>query len=557
MQKFRSLLLAFYLFLSCYFFPVSAQTNGLGFAFPLDRNPVVTGNYAELRPNHFHAGLDFSTDPVANLPIRCVADGYISRIKISSGGYGRVLYVTHPNGYVTVYAHQRKYAPKIAAYTRAQQIARQKNEIELFPLPGELPVKTGEVIGYTGNTGSSTGPHLHFEVRDEKSEIPLNPLLVYDLKDDVAPVITHLAFYNTTDSQAVSLQKILALKASTNSLGIPGNTVVLPQNTFALAFAGYDQMSGSTNRNNIYEAKVELDGRLIYHHRLDRIAFDQARFVNVFSEKSGAVKLQKCFTPSCYGVPIYQRAVNGGRVVLGDTAKHVIELTVADEKGNISSLVFYVKAQEISGYSKPSVSPNAFCNREFRLERPSFRLLVPAGALANHALIQSTASGKAVRPEGILVGSRQEKLLNSVTMDLYIGDALPGRENRLVMLVNGDAVAATYSKGWLSAGSKSLGQFGYAYDTLPPQVSYGYNKTKPKSIQGYKSLVFKVSDALSGIGDYHLYINDSWQVAEYDAKSSSITCYFDEETPAGSIHIRLEVFDRVGNKTKFEWKTER
>ncbi len=553
MQKFRSLLLV------SGFLPVvlSAQSNGLGFAFPLDRNPLVTGNYAELRPNHFHAGLDFSTDPTANLPIRCVADGYVSRIKISSGGYGRVLYVTHPNGYVTVYAHQKKYADKVNVYTRQQQRAQQKNEIELFPKPGELPVKKGEVIGYTGNSGSSTGPHLHFEVRNEKTEIPINPLLLYDIKDDVKPVISQVAVYNTADSNAVSFQRTAVYNPKQNALNLPGNTFVLPQNTFALAFSGYDQMNGSANRNNIYDAKIELDGKLIYHHQLDNISFDQARYVNVFSEKRGAVKYQKCFAPLCYDIGIYKTLLNGGKIELPDTLRHVVELTAIDEKGNTTSLVFYVKAQAVKGYAKAGSGINAFCNSDFNLELNTVRLFIPKGALASNASVYPLKADKFIPANGVDIGSKQEKLLKPFDLRLWIGKAPVGSESKMVMLVNGDAMPATYENGWLHAEPKALGHFAYAVDSLPPIVTYGYSKTKPATLKGYQRLVFKVSDALSGIGEYHLYINDTWQIAEYDAKSSAIFYEVDEETPSGALEIRLEVSDKVGNRTTFSWKTQR
>lgn len=553
MQKFR---LPFLPLLLVPFF-ASGQSGISDFAFPLDRSPVVTGNYAELRPNHFHAGLDFSTDPVANLPIRCAADGYISRIKISSGGYGKVLYVTHPNGYVTVYAHQKKYAGKINAYAAQKQREQKKNEIELFPAAGELPVKKGEVIGYTGNTGSSTGPHLHFEIRDEKSEVPLNPLLFYNIKDEVKPVITHVAVYNTSDSNAVVLQSSAAFKAKANQLSLPGNTFLLSQNTFALAFAGYDLANGTTNKNNIYEAKIELDGKLIYHHQLDRIGFDQARYVNVFSEKSGSVKFQKCFTPACYDIAIYKTLVNGGKIELKDTLAHVIELSVSDEKGNHNNLVFYVKAKQVKGYSTQSPKPNAFCNKEFSLKQSDFELLVPKGVLANPALLFRRTYIKAPADGSMDIGSKHEKLLKAYQMALRVKEPIKGKEAKLVMLVNGDPLVSTYENGWLRAAPKVFGNFNYAYDTLAPVITYGYNKTRPASIKGYKNLAFKVSDTMSGVGEYNLYMNNVWQIAEYDAKSSTIFCYFDENTPTGNIDIRLEVSDKVGNQASFDWKTVR
>ena len=281
----------------------------MGFIYPLDREVVVTGNYGEIRPNHFHAGLDFSTDPILNLPIKSVADGYVSRIKIGSGGYGRVLYITHNNGYVSVYAHQKKYAKKIDEYIKKLQIEKEQNEIEVYPKANELLVKKGEVIGYTGNSGSSTGPHLHFEIREEKSEIPINPLLVYDVKDDVKPELTHLAIYSMTDTNNIKRISSIPVKYIGDKLFLPKYTQVLTENTFAIGFAGFDRANGNTNKNNIYEVKVLLDDKIIYHHQLNNISFDNGRYVNVFSEKEGGVKFQKCFSPTCYDIAIYKSLV--------------------------------------------------------------------------------------------------------------------------------------------------------------------------------------------------------------------------------------------------------
>lgn len=548
MINFRTL---FVLFFALNFTGLVSQTNGLGFIYPLDRDVIVTGNYGEIRPNHFHAGLDFSTDPLINLPIKAVADGYISRIKISSGGYGHVLYVTHPGGYVTVYAHQKRYAGKIDMYVKKIQREQHKNELELYPTAGELPVKKGEVIGYTGNTGSSTGPHLHFEIRDEKTEIPLNPLLVYDVKDEVKPVLTHIAVYNTQDTNTIYQQLVWAMNVKTGKLPLQNNTMVLKQNTFGLAFAGYDQANASKNKNNIYEAKLRLDGQLIYHHQLNNISFDNGRYVNYFSEKSGSTKFQKCFSPGCYDIAIYKTLVNGGKIELKDTLPHVIELTLADEKGNTCQASFHVRTTYVSGYKTASPLYNAWCFKDCNIKKEDIECSIKANSLVRSTFVAAYTNklGKAC------VGNKNDMLLKPIALSIKVLKPLVGKEGKMVAMNEDNCLTGTFENGWFKTESKSFGVFGISYDTIAPSILYVAPKTK--SAKTGNMMRFKVSDNLSGIGDYHLYINDVWQIAEYDAKSATIACYFDDTVPTGELSIKLEVIDKVGNKGMFEVKVTR
>ena len=534
MINFRILFLLFFTLNYSFFY---AQYNGLGFIYPLDRDVVVTGNYGEIRPNHFHAGLDFSTNPIINLPIKSVADGYVSRIKIGSGGYGRVLYVTHTNGYVSVYAHQKKYAQKIDEYIKKLQLEQKKNEIEVYPKANELSVKKGEVIGYTGNSGSSTGPHLHFEIREEKSEIPINPLLVYDVKDDVKPELTHLAIYSTADTNYIKRVSSIPVKYIGDKLSLPKYTQVLTENTFAIGFSGFDRANGSTNKNNIYEAKVLLDNKIIYHHQLNNISFDNGRYVNIFSEKEGGVKFQKCFSPTCYDIAIYKSLINGGKIVLNDTLSHKISLQINDEKGNKNALTFFVKTKNLKGYAVNTIKHNVFCNQDANIKKEDVEVFIKAGTLSANASVGVYINklGKAV------VGNKDEDLLKAFTLSIKIPKAIPGKENKMVLINEGHCMVGTYENGWLKAESKSFGIFSYGYDTVAPTIVLPSSKKKASA----SSIRFKVADNLSGIADYHIYVNGVWQIAEYDAKSATITCYFTEPNPKT---LKIEVTDKVGNK---------
>lgn len=535
MINFRTL---FFLFFLCFSSLYYAQYNGLGFIYPLDREVVVTGNYGEIRPNHFHAGLDFSTDPIANLPIKSVANGYVSRIKIASGGYGRVLYITHTNGYVSVYAHQKYFAPKIDEYIKRIQLEQKKNEIEILPLANELPVRKGEVIGYTGNSGSSTGPHLHFEIREEKSEIPINPLLIFDVKDDVKPELTHLAIYSTADTNNIKRISSIPIKYVGDKLSLPKYTQVLTENTFAIGFSGFDRANSSANKNNIYEAKVLLDDKVIYHHQLNNISFDNGRYVNVFSEKEGSVKFQKCFSPTCYNIAIYKDLVNGGKIVLNDTLSHKVSLQINDEKGNKNSLTFFVKTKNLKGYLANTKKYNVLCNQDASIKKEDIEVFIKAGTLTKNASVGVYINklGKAV------VGNKEEDLLKVFTVSIKVSKAIKRKEDKMVLLNENTCLVGKYEDGWFKADSKAFGVFGLSYDTVAPVIIFPSPKKKTSTT---KIIKFKIDDNLSGIADYNVFINDAWQIAEYDGKSSTVTCYLNEPV-AGK--LRIEVIDKVGNK---------
>ena len=529
-----------FLFFSLFFSSVCfSQYNVLGFIYPLERDIVVTGNYGEIRPNHFHAGLDFSTDPVINLPIKSIGDGYVSRIKISSVGYGRVLYITHPNGYVSVYAHQKKYAAKIDKYIRAKQIELRKNEIEIMLKPNELAVKKGEVIGYTGNSGSSTGPHLHFEIREEKSEIPINPLLVFNIADNVKPELTHLAIYSTADTNNIRRMLTIPVSKVGDKFSLPKYTQVINENTFAIGFSGFDRANATDNKNNIYEAKILLDDQLIYHHQLNNISFDNGRYVNVFSEKENGTKFQKCFTPACFDIGIYKNIVDNGKIVLKDTLPHKINLYVNDEKGNKSNLTFYVKTKNLTGYNSNKITCNVFCNKETSIKKDDVEVIIKPGTLANNksVAVYINKLGK------VVIGNKDNVLLKAFTFSIKIPKVIKGKEDKMIVMNSDNCLLAKYNNGWLTAESKSFGVFSFGYDSIAPTITFP--KSKSKKGQGTKFISFKVSDHLSGIADYNIYLNNIWQIAEYDAKSNTITCYFDE--PAAG-ELKIEVADKVGNK---------
>lgn len=522
--------------------------NNLG--YPLDKLHL-TGKYGELRPNHFHAGLDFSTRGQINLPVYVVDQGYVSRIKVGPYGYGKVVYVTHPGGIVTVYAHQNKFHDKINNYVKQQQYIRQSFEVELFPSEKELVFKKGEIIGYSGNTGSSTGPHLHFEVRDAVTEIPLNPLLYLKLPDDIKPTVNSIALYDLSDYLNPKIISLSGVVLKQDSLVCLKDSLELPSSIIGIAFSGEDKgKNGSTY--NIYEVKLVLDNKLIYHHRLNYISFDNARYVNEFSEKLNGQKFQKCFTPKAYPVEMYKSLVNNGRIELKDKNFHQLRMEFIDEAGNFSELKFYLKSKMSQSYKTyPKTELFINCLEAYTFKSGDFEFSLPAKAIFNDAILK--ISGDFEKSNNVTVEPENTSFRFAGTMKVKLPQVHKLKGDKLLLKNNGSYLTPIKCGEYNEYEFKNFGKFKLVADTTAPKIKLKqFTKTTKDGKPVIGTLSFLISDNLSGIDKYAVYINGKWILAEYDSKAALLNCVPESDPLPDSLNVLIQVTDRVGNKAELK-----
>lgn len=573
--------------------PQSGYPQGY-FRDPLDLPIHLAGNFGELRPGHFHMGLDIKTNGRIGFPVHAAADGYISRVKIESSGFGNAIYIDHPNGYTTVYVHLDHFTPELAAYVKEQQYKLERWEVLLDIPPGKFPVSKGQLIAYSGNTGGSMAPHLHFEIRDTRTDENRNPALFgLPLTDATPPSLLRVGVYDADVSSYLQVPRILPLVRSGRDYSVPGGGVVTYASDVRLAIGAVDHQTGSANALGIYSATVSMDGKPVSGFTLDKFGYQQTRYVNAhtdYSLKTGGGPFVEFLTPlPGDALPVYRSFGGDGLVHLSDDEPHHVRIEVRDASGNLSVAAFVLRR---SG-TAPDVDQgdlflpnqvNVFENSEFLLYLPEHALYDAVRPVFQHSILTGylqlpDSTAPVVPPTlreppadpGTVPVSPVYSLLTSLipVQDSFTVSIHPGalgdphvpltssrapffspeadHNGKYVIVVHGTGgsrhvARVSWAKGWASATLRDLGLFRLVRDNTPPEIR-PLNFGDGAVIHG--ALQMRVTDNLGDLRWVRAELDGKWLMFSY--KGDVYTYLLDGHFPPGRHVLTVSAEDEAGN----------
>lgn len=536
------------------------------FRSPIDTTITLAGNFGEIRPNHFHAGFDIKTNGKEGMPVYAVADGYISRIKISPYGYGKAIYITHPNGFTSVYGHLKSFEGYIGIFTRNAQYEKESFELDTVPNPGRIPVKKGQLIGLSGNTGGSQGPHLHFEIRETATEKPINPYFFgFRIEDSVRPKITEIAIYPLRETASVNgkhaVKKIKPVYMKGYS--IPKVDSLVLSGPIGFGIETYDTEDKSSSHNGVFSIELQSGGKRIYYHEFEKFSFENARYVNAHIDYVEKQKhnntIQKCFLSKNNQLEIYKNVINKGIINFTDDSIHWIRYIVKDYKGNTSELMLKVRSSSQKKIVLPiqnSSEPLFDCTKENKFSKEDIQVTIPANALYDDIVFSYSkpSSIKGTFSPLHRVLTNETTVQKSYTLSIrpnHLPDTLQPKACIISVNEKGSKTyeGGTFKDGWVSTQTKSFGNFAVTVDTVPPKLRMTF-KYVPKTtvdLSSAKTIGVIATDNLSGIRKYKAKIDGNWVLCEYEFKKDLLFYTFDDTLEHRVHTFEIEVSDDKGN----------
>ncbi len=541
------------------------------FRNPLDIPIVLAGNFGECRWGHFHSGLDIKTESKENMRVHAAAAGYISRIKTEKGGFGHAIYIAHPNGFTTLYAHLNDFAPFLQKYLREQQYARQRWNLDISFPANKFPVSKGQFIAKSGNTGGSTAPHLHFEIRDTKTQHPLNPQFFgFEINDNIPPLMREVVFYkgNTYDRNNVAYKlrkrgdEYKPATSDRRGFSASGDTIEVPAGMIGVGINTDDHMNGSTNTITFATAQLLLDDKVQTTVTLDDIGYNVSRYIHGYVDfyaKEEDNKWVQCLfkLPGNRLSSIFTTLnENDGRLDLQPNDIHKVSVVLTDDNGNVSTTSFYVKpiqaadeqtdntenctpfyAGKVNKYSDPNIA--------FTI---GTRLLYDDICFSFDALPDSDALSDRYRLHYPYVPLHRYfplfiKPKKTIPLDLRNKVILKYSDGK-----NENAEATHYTeKGMYKTRVRNFGYYWLAIDTTAPSITS--HQKQGANLSNAKRLSFTIKDDLTSVKSYRGMLDGEWLCIEQHR--NNFFYEFDEHCPKGKHQLILTAKDENGNESEY------
>ena len=552
------------------------------FSAPMSIPLTITAGFGEIRPNHFHSGIDFSTQG-RNQAVLAVEEGYISRIKISASGYGNALYINHPNGLTTVYGHLSTFNDTINQYVNLIQQQGREYEVDVLPDPLDFPVKRQQFIGWSGNSGSSSAPHLHFEIRDQGFENVLNPLLFgYGEKDNIAPDISAVSIFPMEGYGRVNELKVpanfpLVVNKKTKKKGLsPKVKMPVVSGWVGFGFQGGDVIGKITSKTGIFKIQLLIDSNEVFQARFDEFSFDETRSVNAYQDYPERIrtkrKIQRCVVPVNPMIGIYKKSRNSGYYFFNEDRIYSIVYILTDLKGNTNTFNLKVRGKVpdwgSAGMRGSAVSSLVLPGVSQQLALPDFQAEFQAESLFDSTWVKLVRANIPNSYSPLIeLGSKYVPVNQAIRLRFLPAVSPDSIQSKLIITQKKGSsfsgLKSNWSGQWLEAETFEFGDFQVHADTVAPvvkvipQILRKKRKKIPLKSTATGRINIQISDRLSGVASMQAALNGNWILLEPGSSTGMWTYRFPDELPAGIHELRIEAIDGVGNSSLLNLQLEK